>query len=74
MDVQAAKMIGAGLALFGLLGVGIGMGLIFSSLIQAVSRNPESKGNVYPIALMGAALTEAVAIFALVIAFLLLFL
>ncbi len=74
MDVQAAKMIGAGLAVFGLLGVGIGIGNIFSSLIQAISRNPESKSQVMPIGLLGFALTEAVAIFALVIAFLILFL
>ena len=74
MDVQAAKMIGAGLAVFGLLGVGIGIGSIFSSLIQAISRNPESKPHVLPIGLLGFALTEAVAIFALVVAFLILFL
>lgn len=69
MDLQAAKMIGAGLAVFGLLGVGIGIGNIFSSLIQAISRNPECKRQVTIIGFVGFALTEAVALFALLVAF-----
>ena len=73
MDLQAAKMIGAGLAVVALLGVGIGIGNIFSSLISAIARNPSARDQLFPIGLLGFALTEAVALFALLIAFLILF-
>ncbi|MBT4880638.1 MAG: F0F1 ATP synthase subunit C [Alphaproteobacteria bacterium] len=74
MDLQSAKMIGAGLAVVALLGVGMGIGNIFASLIQAIGRNPSVQKQVFPIGLLGFALTEAVALFALLIAFLILFL
>lgn len=73
MEVESAKMIGAGLAMFALAGVGLGIGLIFSSLISSISRNPSSREQVFPIGILGFALTEAVALFALLIAFLILF-
>lgn len=73
MDIDAAKMIGAGLAVVALMGVGIGIGNIFSTLISAIARNPEAKKDVFGVAMLGFALTEAVALFALLIAFLILF-
>lgn len=73
MDVEAARMVGAGLAVFALAGVGLGIGLIFSSLISSVARNPASREQIFPIGILGFALTEAVALFALLIAFLILF-
>lgn len=74
MDLQSAKMIGAGLAVVALMGVGIGIGNIFSSLISSIARNPSARDQLFPIGLLGFALTEAVALFALLIAFLILFL
>jgi F-type H+-transporting ATPase subunit c len=73
MDVEAAKMIGAGLAVFGLLGVGIGLGNIFSSMIRSIARNPSAQPEMFKMALFGFAVTEAVGLFALAIAFLILF-
>lgn len=73
MDLQSAKMIGAGLAVIALLGVGIGLGNIFSSMVSTVGRNPAVRDAVFPIGILGFALTEAVALFALLIAFLILF-
>lgn len=73
MDMEAARMIGAGLAVFGLLGVGIGIGNIFAALIKSIARNPEVKKQIMPVAFMGFALTEAVALFCMLIAFLILF-
>ncbi|MGL6187525.1 MAG: F0F1 ATP synthase subunit C [Holosporales bacterium] len=73
MDVEAARMIGAGFAVIALLGVGLGIGNIFSNLINAVARNPEARDQLFPIGILGFALTEAVALFALLIAFLILF-
>ncbi|MFN7709898.1 MAG: F0F1 ATP synthase subunit C [Holosporales bacterium] len=72
MDVTAAKMIGAGLAVVGLLGVGIGVGNIFSNLISSIARNPSAKSEIFGIGLLGAAMTEAIAIFAIVVAVLIL--
>lgn len=73
MDVEAAKMIGAGLAVLPLFGVGLGIGSIFSTLISSVARNPEARKDVFTIGILGFALTEAVALFALLVAFLILF-
>jgi F0F1-type ATP synthase membrane subunit c/vacuolar-type H+-ATPase subunit K len=73
MELDAAKMIGAGLATIALFGVGIGIGNIFSTLIATVGRNPSVQQRVFPFAIIGFALVEAVALFALLIAFLILF-
>lgn len=73
MDIEAARFIGAGLAVIALCGVGLGIGNIFSALINAISRNPSAKDSIFPIGILGFALTEAVALFALLIAFLILF-
>jgi len=73
MEVEAAKMIGAGIATFALFGVGLGIGNIFSTLISTVGRNPSVQHRVFPYAIIGFALVEAVALFALLIAFLILF-
>ena len=73
MDVAAAKALWAGIAVIALFGVGLGIGNIFSSLINSVARNPGARDAVFPIGILGFALTAAVALFALLIALLLLF-
>jgi F-type H+-transporting ATPase subunit c len=73
MDAEAAKLIGAGIAVLPLLGVGIGIGNIFSSLVNSIARNPSARDDVFGIGILGFALTEAIALFALVVALLLLF-
>ncbi|MGD9512236.1 MAG: ATP synthase subunit C family protein [Geminicoccaceae bacterium] len=73
MELDAAKMIGAGLAVIALFGVGIGIGNIFATLIATVGRNPSVQQRVFPFAIIGFALVEAVGLFALLIAFLILF-
>ncbi len=73
MLLQAAQKIGAGLSTFGLAGAGVGIGLIFASLISGTARNPNLKDDLFRFAILGFALTEAIALFALMIAFLILF-
>ena len=73
MDVEAARMIGAGLTTIGLAGVGIGIGIIFGDYVSAGIRNPSAAPGMFGNVLLGFALTEAVALYALVIAFLILF-
>ena len=73
MELEAAKMIGAGLAVIALAGVGVGIGNIFSSLVSSIARNPAARGEVFGIGILGFALTEASALFALLVSFLILF-
>jgi len=73
MLLQAAQKIGAGLATFGLAGAGVGIGVVFGSLIFGISRNPTLQDQLFRVALLGFALTEAIALFALMIAFLILY-
>nr|UBY46085.1 Atp9 [Porphyridium aerugineum] len=73
ITLQSAKMIGAGLATIGLAGVGTGIGIVFGSLILAFARNPQLKQQLFAFTVLGFALTEAVALFALRRAFLILF-
>ena len=50
-------------------GAGIGIGLIGFGAAQAVGRNPGAFGNILVISIIGMALAEAIAIYALVLAF-----
>ena len=71
--LTAAKYIGAGLTCSGLIGAGAGIGLIFSSLISSTARNPQVRNQLFSFAILGFALAEATGLFALMIAFLVLF-
>lgn len=71
--ILAAKLIGSGLATIGLTGAGAGVGIVFGSLIIGTSRNPQVKGQLYSYAILGFALAEAVGLFALMMAFLILY-
>lgn len=65
MILQAAKLIGAGLSTIGLVGAGVGIGSVFAALILGISRNPSLKDELFRVAILGFALTEAIALFAL---------
>ena len=73
MELEAAKQIGAGLATIGLAGVGIGIGIIFGNYVSAGIRNPSAAPKMFGNVLLGVALTESVALYALVMAFLIMF-
>ncbi len=51
------------------IGPGIGIGLIFAAYINGTARQPEARGVLQGIAILGFALAEALAIFGLVLAF-----
>lgn len=70
MDIESAKLIGMGLAVgLGVIGPGIGIGLVVAGALQAMGRNPEASGKIITNMFIGIAFTEALAIFALVIGF-----
>ena len=73
MELEAAKFIGAGLAAIGMIGAGIGVGNVWASYISAISRNPASKDEIGASVYIGFAVTEAIALFALVVALIALF-
>jgi F-type H+-transporting ATPase subunit c len=67
--VSAAKAIGAALAIgLGAIGPGIGIGMAVRGAMEALGRNPEAAGEIRTTMIIGAALAEAVAIYAFVIA------
>jgi len=71
--IQVAKIIGTGLATTGLIGAGVGIGVVFGALILGVARNPALKGQLFSYAILGFAFSEATGLFALMMAFLLLY-
>jgi F-type H+-transporting ATPase subunit c len=73
MTIESFKLVGAGLATIGLVGAGAGVGIVFGSFLNALSRNPFLRDELFRYAILGFALTEAVGLLALMMAFLILF-
>jgi F-type H+-transporting ATPase subunit c len=73
MELEAVKILAGALALLPLTGIGIGLGMIFSSYNEAVGRNPGAAELLDKRFMFTFAVTEALAIFALLIAFYLVF-
>ena len=73
MDVAAAAAIGAGIACVGMGGAGIGLGHIFGNYLAGALRNPSAADGQFGRLIFGFAVTEALGIFSLLIAFLLVF-
>ena len=74
MDPASAKALGAALAIgLGAIGPGLGIGIAVRGAMEAIGRNPEAIGDIRTTMIIGAALAEAVAIYAFVIAIIILF-
>ena len=73
MDPQAAAFIGAGIACIGMGGAGIGLGAIFGNYLAGALRNPAAADSQFGRLIFGFAVTEALGIFSLLIALLLIF-
>ncbi len=71
--VLAAKFIGAGLAMIGSLGAGIGIGLLVKGALEGIARNPDTVGTITTNMILGIAFCEAIAIYCLVIVILMFF-
>ncbi len=69
MDVEGLKAIGAALAIgLGAIGPGIGIGILGSKAMEAIGRNPEASGQIQTNMILAIVFTEAIAIYALVVA------
>lgn len=71
--VTAARYIGAGLSMIGALGAGIGIGLSVQGAVEGMARNPDTYGTLLTSMILGIAFSEAIAIYCLVVAFVMLF-
>jgi len=67
------RLIAAGIATISIAGAGIGIGSVFSGFLTALAKNPQIEGKLFTYALLGFALTEAIALFGLMVVFLILF-
>ena len=74
MDAQAVKFLAAGIAIaLGTFGPGIGIGMIASGALQALGRNPDARGSIVTNMFVAIAFAEALAILALLVSLILLF-
>ncbi len=73
MEAEAAKLIGAGLACVGMAGAGVGLGHIFGQYLSGALRNPAAADGQFGRLIFGFAVTEALGIFSLLVALILLF-
>lgn len=71
LNVEGLRLIATALAIgLAAIGPGIGIGIVAAGALQAIGRNPEIQGTVVTYMFLGIAFTEALAIFGLVISFL----
>jgi F-type H+-transporting ATPase subunit c len=74
MLVKSSKYIGGGLATISLAGSGVGIGIVFAALVMSSARNPSTTTTAgFTYSILGFALTEAIALFGLMMSFLILF-
>jgi F-type H+-transporting ATPase subunit c len=74
MDVLGMKALAAGLAIgLGAIGPGIGIGIIGGKALEAMGRNPEVADNIRTNMILAIVFAESIAIYALVVALIVLF-
>jgi F-type H+-transporting ATPase subunit c len=74
MDPETMKMLAIGLGVgLGMLGPGLALGLIGFSALQGIARNPEARGPILTNMILVAGLAEAIGIYVLIVAILLVF-
>jgi F-type H+-transporting ATPase subunit c len=71
--LHAMRFIGAGLAMIGAIGAGVGVGIAAAGGVQAMGRNPDATPIVQTNMILGMAFAEAVAIYALAVALIIIF-
>lgn len=71
--IRAAALLGAGIAMIAGIGPGVGQGYAAGKAVEAVSRQPEARGNIITTMLLGQAVAESTGIYSLVIAIVLIF-
>jgi F-type H+-transporting ATPase subunit c len=72
MDAENFKYIGIGLMSLAMMGAAIGVSNIFAAAVKGIARNPSAEAKIFKSTMIGAALAEAMGLFALVVVFMLL--
>lgn len=70
-QVESARLIAKGLAALAMVGTALGEGFLVGKALEAMGRNPSVSGTIFTRMIIGIALTESTAIYALVVFFLL---
>jgi F-type H+-transporting ATPase subunit c len=71
---MSTQLLAAGLAIgLGAIGPGIGIGVLASRAMEAIGRNPEATPTIQTNMILGIVFVEAIAIYALVVALLIMF-
>jgi F-type H+-transporting ATPase subunit c len=71
--IQAMRYVGAGLAMIGAVGAGAGVGLAAMGGVQAMGRNPDAASMIQINMILGIVFAEAIAIYAMAVALIILF-
>jgi F-type H+-transporting ATPase subunit c len=73
-NLEAVKALAMAIAVgLGMIGPGIGIGILVSKALEAIGRNPEASGKIQTSMFIGIAFTEALAIFVIVVGFIIKF-
>ena len=73
-NLEAMKALAMALAVgIGVVGPGVGIGILVGKALEAIGRNPDASGKIQTTMFIGIAFTEALAIFALVVGFIIKF-
>lgn len=73
MDLATIKPIAAALAVLPMLGVGLGMGNLFSTLLSSIARNPDVKDELFSRSILGTVMIELIGLLCFVLALLILY-
>ncbi len=71
--ISGLAMLGAGIAMIAGIGPGIGQGFAAGKAVEAIGRQPEASGKITTMMLVGQAMAETTGLYALIIAFVLIF-
>jgi len=74
MDAESAKLLAAGISMgVGSIGPALGLGMLISKALESIARQPEVSSDIRTNMFIGIGVTEAVALYAFVIALILIF-
>ncbi len=74
MDAESAKLLAAGISMgVGSIGPALGLGMLISKALESIARQPEVAGEIRTNMFIGIGVTEAVALYAFVVALILIF-
>ncbi|NMC57302.1 MAG: ATP synthase F0 subunit C [Eubacteriaceae bacterium] len=71
--ILGLSAIGAGLAMIGVIGAGIGVGFTSGKAVEGIARQPEAQGDIMKIMFIGMAVTETTGLFAFIVAIILMY-